>query len=186
MGCRAAPLPPVRPCLLPACSTPWAPACRSLGGSDARRLPVLSSIPDCLLFLPPSLGAPLCSLLLLTCAFLALTLSFSFSSFPFLSPSCRFHPVSRALAARSPLPLLERPAGSQDTTGNTRDDSHDHHECLRSPGLRGCAFLPPTAREGGKRPCTRKSFSNPPPPGAGTAVPRVQSSKPYSRPTRVQ
>ena len=63
--------------------------------------------------------------------------------------------------ARSPLPLVDRPAGRRDPAGSARADSHDHHECLCSPGLRRLR-LPPSRpeREGGKRP--GKAFPIPP------------------------
>ena len=152
---------------------PFLPACGCQCSPPSR---TLSS------FLPLSLGAPLCSLLLLAPVFLALTLSFSSSPLLSLTPG---RSSIKSPGGLQPSASRGAPVGSQDAVGSTQNYSHDHHECLRSPGLRGCAFLPPTAREGGKRPCTRKSFSNPAP-GAGMAVPRVQSSKPYSRPTRVQ
>ncbi|XP_064028600.1 palmitoyltransferase ZDHHC18 isoform X2 [Pogoniulus pusillus] len=64
-----------------------------------------------------------------------------------------------------------------------RDHSHDHHECLRWPGL--CSLLP-TASEESKRPSTRKNFSSP---AAGPEMPsrglRAQSHSAVTPPSAI-
>lgn len=125
--------------------------------------PLPPSVPAC----SHSASEPGCSALLpllLTVLFLALTLSFSSSSLLFLAPG------RSSATSPSSLCLSWRSHGS-------RAHSHDHLECLRSPGLR----LPPSPGAGGSGRGTEKLFQ--PPPGAGTGVPRARSSKPYSPPT---
>lgn len=124
--------------------------------------PLPPSVPAC----SHSASEPGCSALLpllLTLLFLALTLSFSSSPLLFLAPG------RSSATSPSSLCLSWRSHGS-------RAHSHDHLECLCSPGLR----LHPSPGAGGSGRGTEKLFQ--PPPGAGTGVPRARSSKPYSPP----